>query len=207
MTIAYQPTDKRGQLKLDIATQLIPNTPALPTGNYSLIACDPPWQYSLRETDATHRGRTPYPNMTDADILNLEVGAIASSNSYLLLWTTNNHLPLAFKCLESWGFTYKGIHSWVKVTAAGNPHIGVGHYGRNCTEHFLVATKGKPGSFTKLGLTNVPNALMARRGKHSAKPEEFYQLCDRLFEVLGGSRVELFARSQREGWDVWGAEA
>lgn len=206
MATTYQAHDTRGQLKLDIAVRLIPNTPPLPPGNYSLIACDPPWQYSLRETDATHRGRTPYPNMSDEIILNLDIGAIAAPNSYLFLWATNNHLPLAFRCLESWGFVYKSIHTWVKTTSKGTPHIGIGHYGRNCTEHFLVATKGNLGSFTKLGISNVPNVIMAARGKHSVKPEEFYLLCDRVSNALGGERIDLFARQQREGWDVWGAE-
>lgn len=207
----YKLTDKTGQLKLAIFQQLLPNLPPIPIGSYSLITADPPWQYSLRETDATHRGRCPYPSMTDQQILDMPIGTIAAPNAYLFLWVTNNHLPLGFKCLDSWGFAYKSIFTWVKTTKASTEedpraNIGIGHYGRNCTEHWLVATKGKPGSFTSHGLTNIPNVIHAPRGKHSQKPEEFWAIADRLAEKLGGKNIELFARQKRLGWDAWGAE-
>lgn len=207
----YALNDKTGQLKLAISQQLLPNLPPLPVGNYSLITIDPPWNFHLRETDATHRGRCPYPSMTDQQILDMPISAIAQPNAYLLLWVTNNHLPLGFKCLDSWGFAYKSIFTWIKTTKASTEedprvNIGIGHYGRNCTEHWLVATKGKPGSFTSHGLTNIPNVIHAPRGKHSQKPEEFWVIADRLAEKLASKNIELFARQKRLGWDSWGAE-
>ena len=215
----YKQNDKVGQLKLAIALELLPNLPPIPINNYSLIVADPPWAFNLRETDPTHRNRCPYPNMSDEAILTLPIGAIAADHAYLLLWVTNNHLPLGFSCLNYWGFKYKSIFTWVKTVAASteeNPkaHIGIGHYGRNCTEHFLVATKGNPGSWTTLGLTNIPNVIFARRSEHSKKPEEFWAIANRLAQQLGGEKIELFAREsasaplreRRPGWDVWGAE-
>jgi N6-adenosine-specific RNA methylase IME4 len=93
----------------------------------------------------------------------------------------------------------------------------MGHYGRNCTEHFLVATKGEPGSFSAHRLTNIPNIIRARRRKHSQKPEEFWTIANQLAEKLENceelgkldkpSRIELFSRTPRPNWDCWGAEA
>lgn len=204
----YAPTDKRGQQKLAITLNLVPNTPPLPVGAFSLIAADPAWIYRLRETEQTHRGRCPYPSMTDEEILKLPVCSIAAPDSYLLLWTTNNHLPLAFRVMEAWGFDYKAIHTWVKTTLDGTKiRFGLGHYGRNCTEHFLVGRRGKAKSFTSLGLTDIPTAFMAPVGKHSQKPEKFYKMADRLGDALGGQRIELFSRCPRPGWENWGAEA
>lgn len=208
LAVRYSHKDKRGNLKQSITTT---GLPPIPQKNYSLIVVDPPWTYSLRESDRTHRNRTPYPNMSDADILNLPIGQIAAADAYLLLWTTNNHLPLAFQCLETWGFTYKTTFTWLKTTKDSTsidikPRIGVGHYGRGCTEHFLVATIGSPRSFTSLGLTSIPNVILAPRTDHSRKPEEFFALANQLGDVLGGSKIELFARELREGWDAWGAE-
>jgi N6-adenosine-specific RNA methylase IME4 len=207
----YKSNDKVGQLKLAIAQELLPNLPQIPINAYSLIVVDPPWTFNLRETDPTHRGRCPYPNMTDEAILNLPIGAIASSDAYLLLWVTNNHLPLGFRCLEKWGFAYKSIFTWMKTTKSStvenpHPHIGIGHYGRNTTEHFLVATKGSPGSFTTHGLTDIPNVIFAPRSQHSKKPDEFWAIAHRLASYLDGEKIELFAREQRPGWEVWGAE-
>lgn len=31
-------------------------------------------------------------------------------------------------------------------------------------------------------------------------------MANRLGDALGGSRIELFARQLRDGWDAWGAE-
>jgi N6-adenosine-specific RNA methylase IME4 len=44
------------------------------------------------------------------------------------------------------------------------------------------------------------------RGRHSAKPEEWRALIDRLYPH--GPRIELFARGAvPRGWRAWGAEA
>lgn len=41
------------------------------------------------------------------------------------------------------------------------------------------------------------------RGKHSEKPNAFFELVERLSV---GPRLEMFARQQRLGWDGWGNE-
>jgi N6-adenosine-specific RNA methylase IME4 len=211
MVLNYKESDKVGQMKLAIATQLLPHLPPINMGQYSLIVCDPPWNYNLRETDVSHRGRCSYPSMSDQQILDMPIGAIASSDAYLLLWVTNNHLKLGFDCLENWGFEYKSIFTWVKTTKASTDdepiaNMGIGHYGRNCTEHFLVASKGKPPSFTKLGLAGIKNVIFAPRYGHSEKPQRFWDdVAYPLAQKLEGSAIELFARQKRDGFDSWGS--
>ena len=203
----YDSSDHRGQQKLALSLELVPNTEPLPEGEFSLIVADPPWQYSLRETDPTHRGRCPYPQMSVEDMSLMPVRDIVAKEAYLLLWATKDHLREAFLVMQDWGFRYKSVFTWVKSTNERSKiRIGVGHYGRNCTEFFLVGTKGKAPSFTALGLTDVPTAFLAPVGEHSEKPEEFYGLADRLGDALGGRRLELFARQRREGWESWGLE-
>jgi N6-adenosine-specific RNA methylase IME4 len=206
-TVTYATDDERGQQKQAIAANL-PQLTAFPTGNYPLIVVDPPWHYDLRETDASHRGRTPYPTMNDEQILSLPMGDLAAEDGYILLWATNSHLPLAFDCLACWGYDYKAIHTWVKRSPeSGSLQIGLGHYGRNCTEHFLVGVRGKPGAWSSLGLTSQPTAIFEGKREHSRKPEQFWELAQALKGKLGGSAIELFARDRREGWDFWGLEA
>jgi N6-adenosine-specific RNA methylase IME4 len=207
----YKDSDRVGQMKLAISTQLLPNLPQINMGQYGLIVVDPPWTYNLRETDVSHRGRCSYPSMSDEEILAMPIGAIAANHAYLLLWVTNNHLKLGFDCLENWGFVYKSVFTWVKTTKASTEdeliaNMGIGHYGRNCTEHFLVGTKGKSGSFTKLGLTGIKNVIFAPRSRHSEKPQRFWDdVAYPLAQKLEGSAIELFARQRREGWDSWGS--
>lgn len=201
----YSEDDHTGQAKLKLSYKDRPDFPGW-IDHYKLIVIDPPWQYNLRESDRSHRGRCPYPAMTDQEILSLPIETIAAKDAYLILWVTNNHLPLGFKCLESWGFTYKTMHTWVKVSKKGSPHIGIGHYGRNCTEHYLIGVRGKPGTFTSLGLTSIPNVIQAQKSHHSKKPDEFWTVINQLAQTLNGPTIELFAREKRPGWDAWGLE-
>jgi len=213
----YKPNDSVGQLKLSIAINLIPKLRPVPCQDYRIIVLDPPWDFHLRETDPSHRGRCPYPSMTDQQIKDRPIGAITNRDSYLLLWVTNLHQALGVECMKKWGFTHKSTFTWEKVSKDGRPHAGIGHYGRSCTEHFLVATKGNPGSFTHHGLTNIINIIRAPRTKHSQKPEQFWEIADRLAQKLENcqrlgklsqpSRIELFSRTPRPNWDTWGAEA
>ena len=203
----YSPDDRRGQEKSAIARNL-PAMAPLPTGSYALIVADPPWKYTLRETDASHRGRTPYPTMSDEEILTLPIDQLAADNAYILLWATNAHLPLAFDCLACWGFEYKAIHTWVKQGGAtGKTQIGLGHYGRNCTEHYLVGVRGNPGAWSSHGLTDIPTVIFEGRKEHSKKPTEFWTIAQALNAKLGGEAIELFARGDRAGWNTWGLEA
>ena len=47
--------------------------------------------------------------------------------------------------------------------------------------------------------------IAAPRGKHSEKPEIFYEIIERMYPEL--PKIELFARRARPGWAAWGNEA
>ena len=44
---------------------------------------------------------------------------------------------------------------------------------------------------------------VAPRGRHSAKPEAFYDMVE---SMSPGPYLDVFARRQRLGWDTWGNE-
>jgi MT-A70 len=44
-----------------------------------------------------------------------------------------------------------------------------------------------------------------RKGKHSAKPDFYREMIERM--TPGLPRIELFARTSREGWMTWGNQA
>jgi len=77
--------------------------------------------------------------------------------------------------------------------------IGLGSWLRSQTEPYLMATKGNP----TVCLTNQSTILMADVREHSRKPDEFYEMVETL---CPGSKVDLFAREEREGWVTWGGE-
>lgn len=183
-----------------------PQSKDFPQQKYGCLVIDPPWYYQLRNKDKTHRNRIPYPPMKTEEILNLPIPDLCEDKGAILwLWTTNNHMPDACACLQAWGFTLKTILTWEKISKAGRTRLGVGHWLRSSSEHNLLATRGKVPSFSHLKrLTNQSTILHAQRREHSRKPEEFYSLVEHLCE--GSSKLELFARQQREGWDSWGNE-
>lgn len=176
------------------------------SGQYQCIVIDPPWFYRLRPNDKTHRNRIPYQPMRIEQIKALPIVELSDSSGCILwLWFTNNHMLEAAQCLQTWGFELKTILTWEKVTKNSKTHLGVGHWLRNCTEHCALAVRGNVKAFAGRSLTNESTILHANRREHSRKPEEFYQLVDKLCPDM--TKLEMFARESRPGWDCWGDEA
>jgi N6-adenosine-specific RNA methylase IME4 len=166
------------------AKELEATPPQFPTGPFQVIVADPPWEYASGNS-------LPYPTMPLDEIRALPVEDLSDPNAILWLWTTNTHLRAAFEIVAAWGFEYKTALTWVK------DRMGTGEWLRGQTEHCLLAARGKPvfvhGSYTTV--------LHAARREHSRKPDEFYALVE---ATCPGSRVELFARQARAGWQPFG---
>jgi N6-adenosine-specific RNA methylase IME4 len=139
-----------------------------------------------------------YPTMTPPEIKALPVKEWVADNAHLYLWVTNLklHEARAFEIVEAWGFRYVTMLTWHKLGAPG-----MGWYFRGDTEHVLFGVRGKAPIEPAI---RESNHFAARRGDHSAKPDRFYELVER---VSPGPYLELFARRRRYGWDVWGNEA
>ena len=160
---------------------------------YQVIYADPPWNYSA---GAKKNGfsSSAYPPMKTEAICALNIAGIIDENAHLYLWTTNFFLPDAIRVLESWGFRYVTMLTWYK----GNG--GMGRYFQTNTEHVLFGVKGSLK--TKTLKSNYFDFKNPR--KHSKKPDEFR---DMIVERSGNlPRIELFARTKTNGWDVWGNE-
>lgn len=188
-------------------------------GVFPCIVADPPWKYRDKVNSETlkhvHRfgygadkirGRRGaegyYPTMTMQDILAMPVGALAPKNAHLYLWTTNAFMVEGHAVCKAWGFTPRTVLTWAKGRVRDGRlslQIGMGSYLRNVTEHVIFAVRGS----LRCKVKNVSTLLLAPRGRHSAKPDEFYKLVENCSE---GPYLELFARQRREGWSAWGNE-
>ncbi len=186
-----------GEIKLSakraLAEELHANPIVTPDGRYQVIVSDPPWKYDTRAEDTSHRGKNQYPDMTVEEICALPVPTLSQDNCVLFLWTTNAFMRQAYQCLDAWGFREKTILTWDKE------RMGLGDWLRNQTEHCILAVKGRP----VVSLTNQTTILRVPRREHSRKPEEFYTMVEAL---CPGSKLEMFSRTNREGWSTWGAE-
>jgi N6-adenosine-specific RNA methylase IME4 len=168
----------------------------LPTGKFRVIVADPPWAYTKRKDDGTHRAALTYPDMTTDEICEMgaEIISRAHDDAVLWLWTTNAFMRDAFRVVDAWGFQEKTILTWAKSK------MGTGDWLRGKTEHCILAVRGKP----VVNLTNQTTLLDGVVREHSRKPDEFYALVESL---CPGSKLEIFAREQRVGWSGWGAES
>ena len=173
-------------------------TPPLPEGKYNIIYADPPWRYDFSETE-TRSIETHYPSMDLKDITSLSADGESikdkiTDDAVLFLWATNPKLEEAFDVIFSWGFEYKTNLVWVK------DKIGMGYWVRGQHELLLIATKGDfPPPEPSIRCSSV---LEAPRQEHSAKPVEVYEMIESYFP--DGKYLELFSRTKREGWTMWG---
>jgi len=61
-----------------------------------------------------------------------------------------------------------------------------------------------PRSIDEWAKVIADDLIHAPRREHSRKPDEAYELIERMYPEL--PRIELFARARRPGWDAWGNE-
>lgn len=173
---------------------------------YKTIYADPPWQFSNRtgKMAPEHKRLNRYSTMKLEDIMKLPVSSVADEKSHLYLWIPNALLPSGLEVMKAWGFEYKTNIIWEKVRKDGMPDgRGVGFYFRNVTEILLFGIKGDKNRTLQPGRSQV-NLLRSIKREHSRKPDEFVSLIER---CSPGPYLELFARGDRENWDMWGNQA
>lgn len=187
---AYKATKKAKEREIQIEAL---KTYEPPTGKHHVIVIDPPWQYENRASDSTHRAANPYPSMKLEEIMAMPIPDLALDDCILWLWTTNAFMEEAHQVIKEWGFVKKTILTWVK------DKIGLGDWLRGQTEHCLMCVRGKP----IVNLTNQSTVIYGSSREHSRKPDEFYTLIE---DLCPGSKLELFTRKEREGWNNHGIE-
>lgn len=173
---------------------------------YKTIYADPPWQFQNRtgKVAPEHKRLTRYDTMKLDEIKQLPVDEIADEKSHLYLWVPNALLPEGLEVMKAWGFQYKTNIIWEKVRKDGMPDgRGVGFYFRNVTEMLLFGIKGDKNRTLDAGRSQV-NLIRSMKREHSRKPDEFIPLIE---SCSSAPFLELFARGNRCGWDMWGNQA
>lgn len=193
---AKKATARRSERVEKIAA-MADSAPALVTAKkYPVIYCDPPWRYDYAESDS-RAIENQYPTMELVDICQMPVGDIAHDDAVLFMWGTSPKLLEAIEVIKAWGFTYKTCAVWDKQK------IGMGYYFRQQHELLLIATRG---NLPPPEPHNRPASVFSfEREDHSSKPHEVAEMIERMYPEY--SRIELFCRSPRDGWDVWGNQS
>ncbi len=80
---------------------------------------------------------------------------------------------------------------------------GVGFYFRNVTEILLFGIRGENNRTLAPARSQV-NLIRTQKREHSRKPDEIIPIIE---QCSPGPFLELFARGDRPGWDMWGNQA
>lgn len=179
----------------------------LPPGPFGVIYADPPWRFACWSGKGTARSAdNHYETMSLDEIAALPVADIAADDCVLLMWACWPLLPEALKLIEAWGFAYKTCgFDWMKANnrqpdmfrEEAEVQVGMGYWTRANSEPCLLATRGKPKRLN----ADVRMGIIEPRREHSRKPDCVHGRIERL---VAGPYLEMFARTPRKGWTVWG---
>lgn len=168
--------------------------------SYRLVYADPPWKYRDKR-----RGRGGaegyYPTLTMGQIA-WHIESFANPKQCTLAawqtWPMEEHQDALFRGL---GFRKIGLlFLWEKLTVNGKEHFGGGLAGtRANTEPCFLWRRGPALRRWSASEREIIRDVVR---EHSAKPPEARARLSRLFRIR--DRIELYAREQLNGWDVWG---
>jgi len=158
-----------------------------------VVLLDPPFRF--RAWSAKGEGaRTPQSHyrrsMTLDEIAALPMRKIAGPHCWVMCWIPLVHVRVVAKLFDAWRVKFSGPGlTWIKINKDGTIFKGGGYSFRANTEIAWLGRIGAPKRANK-GASSV---IVARRGRHSAKPVQQYSRIERLAGP-GKTFVELFAR-------------
>lgn len=168
---------------------------------FNTIVIDPPWKLPMRgkiNVRPNQRTELPYKVMTLQEIKDFPLSDFANVGCHVYCWTTNRMLEDTYEVLRSWDVNKHLVLVACKPSSSA-PCMGY----QFATEFVLLGFYGKPmQKFKNMGKKNW-FMMFNSAGKHSTKPDEFYRLVE---EMSPEPYIDIFARHERRGWDVWGDE-
>jgi len=192
-------------------------------------------QSKLRKDGTTSAGIGAchhYESMTTAQIAAMPVASIAADQCLLALWATCPLLPDALQVMSKWEFEFVTVgfvwvkanrRLWAKFKSFLSQIPLFPPSDEQLIDMFDKLRVFNPGYYTG---SNAEIVLFGRRGdapahaekrkasqvifapllpKHSQKPEAMQSRLEWMYPQLT-PRLELFARRERAGWDVFGNE-
>lgn len=172
---------------------------------YNIIYADPPWKQSKGGKKNVRKNSSgkplDYPVCTLEEIeqhLSQSV-SLTENDSILFLWTIDKYLFQAQEIAEKLGYKLHARMIWNKVT--GIPAAFTVRFGH---EYLLYMYKGKLLPVDKAERGKIHTVFTEQVKRHSQKPEQAYQIIERLYPNT--EKLELYARTKRDGWDCWGNE-
>lgn len=174
--------------------------PPLPIGPFRVFSTDFPWPYENSDGHLGSRGHIDYPPMPIDEICRFRDRVLPALHDDCIwwCWTTNLFMKDTPRVIAEWGFEWISMSTWTKNKAGMGSNAPRGR-----TEHVVLAMRGRPVHTLNEVSTWIGDRELDVR-EHSRKPDAFYEMVEK---HCAGSKLELFAREPREGWQTWGAES
>lgn len=164
-----------------------------------VLVADPPWTFRDSCPGPKRGASKHYGCLSLAELCAFQLPPL-TDNATLIMWRVSAMVEEAYTLCRAWDFTPKSEIVWVKTTKTGKRHFGMGHYVRAEHESAIVAVRGRALPFRR----STRSVFTAPVGRHSAKPDAFYEL---VAETWQGPYAEMFARRHRgPGWTCFGNE-
>jgi N6-adenosine-specific RNA methylase IME4 len=160
-----------------------------------LLMADPPWKFGDSLAGNGRGAIKHYPCLSVSEIQRIPMPVLAP-DCLLLLWRCAAMQQEALDVLTAWGFALKSEIVWVKLTRNRKSHFGMGRYVRAGHETCLIGARGR----VEVADHSVRSTFEAPVQEHSRKPNQIYELAERLVPMNVGPHVELFARRRWPGW-------
>jgi N6-adenosine-specific RNA methylase IME4 len=160
---------------------------------FAVIVIDPPWHFLTYSPKGMSRhAARHYQTMPTETICQIELPAADDCTLFMWVPVWASIPEVAFRVIEAWGFRKASSHYWHKLDKHGEAGArGHGHWStEDQVEELWVCRRGK--DVAPLKGTQMPQMISAPKGRHSEKPQVFYDHIARLYPNV--EKLEMFAR-------------
>lgn len=183
-------------------------------GPYKLGYLDPPWRFEPynRINGLAKSPEQHYTTLRSDKIIDEIAKQDWAVGAQIAMWVYDPMLDEAIHIAEACDFRFVTVlFRWIKTTndqmrlfdPTPTPNYGTGYHTRGgaCEECWLFRRKGIP---LQVRTHDIRKEFFAPVREHSRKPDQVAQW---LVDLYGEcDRLEMFARTQRPGWDAHGLE-
>jgi len=181
-------------------------------GKSDLLYWDPPWNYGDRGPEGSKEWAIDpsrhYPLIPDTQLRELTRTAVKECcqyNAVMALWAPVSQIGLAVDLIRDAGFEPTSTLVWHKIHETGRSASCMSNGTVRPSSELLILAKRGGGLSLRPNASQLNSVFIANRGAHSAKPEIARTWLEQAYKSK--QRLELFSRTPRPGWQVWGNQA
>eukprot|EP00924_Labyrinthula_sp_SR-Ha-C_P011261 snap_masked-scaffold_48-processed-gene-1.91-mRNA-1 protein AED:1.00 eAED:1.00 QI:0/-1/0/0/-1/1/1/0/173 len=143
-------------------------------GEYDVVLLDPAWDDGV-SSNPTRGLSITYPMIKVDQVKQIPVNKLCPVG-FVPLWVTNLRLKEGIDILKTWGCLLVEVVVWVKKTSSGKLWHSHGQFLRYNKEILVFSVRGK----SILSKSRSGDVIMSKVRQQSRKPDEVYQLLERL---------------------------